>query len=154
MARRLSCDVITDEGQFHRSFGQKIDYGETLRECARVTGDLPTVGAYGSHRGAAPIVTIKVEGQSGQCRSGDGVGAGNRSVHAFPVSKNEGFMLLRGREKSTLFLIHKVTDQVLRESRGCVEIRFSGTGFIEIQQSLCQVGIVFKIGVEMGTITS
>ena len=124
---------ITDEGQFHRSFGQKIDYGETLGECAWVTGYLPTVSSYGSHRGAAPIVAIKVERQSGECRGGDGVGAGRGSIHAFPVSENEGFMLLRGREKSALFMIHKVTDQVLRESRGCLQIRFSGTGFIEIQ---------------------
>ena len=39
-------------------------------------------------------------------------------------------MVLCGREKSALFLIHKVTDQVLRQSRGCLEVRLSGAGFI------------------------
>ena len=62
-------------------------------------------------------------------------------------------MVCGGREKSTLFLIHKVADHVLRELCRGVEVRFIGPGFVEIHQSLCEVRRVFKIGIEVRTIT-
>ncbi len=58
-------------------------------------------------------------------------------------------MLCRRGEKTALLPVLKVRHHVVGQSRGGMEIGFSGARFVEIDQAFGQVGIVFQIGVEV-----
>ena len=60
-------------------------------------------------------------------------------------------MRLRGRVEAPLVLIHKRTHHPLSTLKRGSEISFLATGFIEVDQSFCQIGIVLQDPIEMGS---
>ena len=60
-------------------------------------------------------------------------------------------MRLRGGVEPPLFLISKRVHHPLSQLKRGSEISFLPTGFIEVNQSFCQIGIVLQYPIEMGS---
>src|SRR5688572_24769691 len=92
-----------------------------------------------------------MERESGKSRDCHGVSAGRRTVRSLPRSNNQRFMPRRCRVEPSLLLIEERFHHPLSQFKCGCEVSFLPTGFIEVDQSFRQIGIVLQYSIEMST---
>ena len=134
-----------DECQFQRTVQQEIGGHQRLGKSARNATDLLSIRSDGPRGGLTEIIAILMKREPSQGHRRDGVAARRCPIRAFPPPQDERFVIVGRGKEAALLLVKKVRQQSFPQPDGLREISRLPAGFIQVDQSFDETGIILKV---------